>query len=99
MSFAIRAGDDRTTEHFGRGVMLASKGQYRKALKCFDKVLSIAPTHLDALSHRADCLAVLGHHAQAIASYDKLLAVRPGDVHARGNRASGLKSIGSLAEA
>ena len=62
MSFPIRAGDDRTREHFGRGVMLASKGQYRKALKCFDKVLSIAPTHLDALNSRADCLTLLGHH-------------------------------------
>jgi protein O-GlcNAc transferase len=99
MSFPVRAVDDRTTEHFGRGVMLASKGQYRKALKCFDKVLSIAPAHLDALNNRADCLAVLGHHEQAIASYDKLLAARPGDLHARGNRASALKSIGRLAEA
>src|SRR4029450_12743768 len=84
---------------FGRGVMLASKGQYRKALKCFDKVLAIAPTHLDALNNRADWLAGLGQHEQAIASYDKLLAARPGDLHARGNRASALKSMGRLAEA
>src|SRR5262245_33686221 len=99
MSFQIRAGNDRTAEHFGRGLMLASKGQYRKALKCFDKVLSIAPTHLDALNSRADCLALLGNHTQAIASYDKLLAARPGDLRARGNRASALKSVGRLAEA
>jgi protein O-GlcNAc transferase len=99
MSFPIRAGSDRTADDFGRGVMLASKGQYRKALKCFDKVLSIAPTHLDALNGRADCLALLGHHTQAIACYDKLLAARPGDLRARGNRASALKSIGRLAEA
>ena len=99
MSFPIGAGIDRTTEHFGRGLMLASKGQYRKALKCFDKVLSIVPTHLDALNSRADCLALLGDHAHAIASYDKLLAARPGDLRARGNRAGALKSIGRLAEA
>ena len=53
MSFAIP---------FERGVRLASKGQYREALKCFDKVLSIAPRHLDALNCRADCLAFLGCH-------------------------------------
>ena len=42
MSFAIRVTDDRTAKHFERGVRLASKGQYREALKCFEKVLSIA---------------------------------------------------------
>ena len=55
MSFAIRVTDDRTANHFERGVRLASKGQYREALKCFEKVLSIAPGRLDALNCRADC--------------------------------------------
>jgi tetratricopeptide (TPR) repeat protein len=94
MSFTIRVGDDRAAKQFDRGIRLACKGQYREALKCFDKVLSIAPERLDALNCRADCLASLGRHEQAIASYDRLMAVRPDDFRARCNRASALKSVG-----
>jgi protein O-GlcNAc transferase len=92
-------GQDRTARDFERGLRFASKGQYREALKCFDKVLSIAPAHLDALNSRGDCLALLGHHKQAIAAYDKLLASRPHDINARNSRASALKSVGHLDEA
>jgi protein O-GlcNAc transferase len=95
----IRDVDHRTAKYFKRGVLLASEGQVRRALKYFDKVLSITPTHLDALNNRGDCLAVLGRHEQAIACYDKLLAARPEDIHARSNRASVLKSAGRLGEA
>jgi predicted O-linked N-acetylglucosamine transferase (SPINDLY family) len=99
MSFPIRVGDDRTAKQFGRGVRLASKGQYREALKCFDKVLAIAPGHADALNGRGDCLVLLGRHEQAIATYDRLLAIRPNDFHTRSNRASALKSIGRVGDA
>src|SRR5262245_42683615 len=92
--FPIALGQDRTAKDFERGIRLASKGQYREALKCFDKVLSMAPAHLDALNGRGDCLALLGQHEQAIAAYDKLLGSRPFDIGARNNRASALKSAG-----
>jgi protein O-GlcNAc transferase len=97
MSF--RSSEDRTAKHFSRGTMLASKGQYREALKYFDKVLSIAPRHLDAINNRGNCLALLSRYEQAIASFDQLLAVRPDDIRARSNRASALKSVGRLEEA
>jgi predicted O-linked N-acetylglucosamine transferase (SPINDLY family) len=79
--------------------MLASKGDYGRALKCFDKVLSLAPTHLDALNNCADCLVFLGRFDRAITAYDRLLAARPDDFYARSNRAGALKSIGRLEEA
>ena len=71
MSF--RSSEDRTAKHFSRGTTLASKGQYREALKYFDKVLSIAPRHLDAINNRGNCLALLSRYEQAIASFDQLL--------------------------
>jgi protein O-GlcNAc transferase len=98
-SFPIGLGHDRTAKDFSRGVRFASKGQYREALRCFDKVLSMAPAHLDALNSRADCLALLGHHEEAVAAYDKLLASRPHDIGARNSRASALKGAGRLDEA
>src|SRR5262245_19124249 len=98
-SLPIRFGHDRTAKDFERGVRCASKGHYREALRCFDRVLSMAPAHLDALNGRGDCLVLLGHHEQAIAAYDKLLASRPHDFDARNSKASALKSAGRLNEA
>jgi protein O-GlcNAc transferase len=97
--FPIRLGDDRTARDFERGLRFASKGHYRDALRCFDKVLAMAPAHLGALNSRGDCLALLGQHEQALAAYDKLLGSRPFDIGARNNRASALKSAGRLDEA
>jgi tetratricopeptide (TPR) repeat protein len=98
-SLPIGLGHDRTAKEFERGLRLAAKGHYREALGCFDKVLSMAPAHLDALNSRGDCLALLGHHERAIADYDKLLGSRPYDVGARNSRACALKSAGRLDEA
>jgi protein O-GlcNAc transferase len=98
-SFPIRLDHDRTAKNFGRGIRLASKGHYREALRCFDKVLFMAPAHLDALNGRGDCLALLGRQEEAIAAYDKLLASRPQDTNARNSKASALKSAGRLDEA
>jgi protein O-GlcNAc transferase len=92
-------GNDRTTKDFERGLRFASKGHYGEALKCFDRVLSMAPAHLDALNSRGDCLALLGHHGRAIADFDKLLGSRPYDVGARNSRACALKSAGRFDEA
>jgi predicted O-linked N-acetylglucosamine transferase (SPINDLY family) len=92
-------GNDRTTKDFERGLRFASRGHYGEALKCFDRVLSMAPAHLDALNSRGDCLALLGHHERAIADFDKLLTSRPYDVGARNSRACALKSAGRLDEA
>jgi tetratricopeptide (TPR) repeat protein len=66
--FPIRLGDDRSARDFERGLRFASKGHYRDALRCFDKVLAMAPAHLGALNSRGDCLALLGQHEQAIAA-------------------------------
>src|SRR5258705_9373826 len=99
MSLQFRGCDDLTAKDFSRGVMLASKGEYGRALKCFEKVLSVAPAHLDAISNCADCLLFLGRFKQAIANYDRFLGARPHDLRARSNRAGALKSVGRLDQA
>jgi predicted O-linked N-acetylglucosamine transferase (SPINDLY family) len=99
MSFSNRIGSDRTAADFRRGLQLASKAHYREALKCFNKVLTMAPAHLDALNCQSDCLVLLGRHLEAIAGYDRLLAARPNDLNVRSSRASALKSLGRLEEA
>jgi protein O-GlcNAc transferase len=99
MTLQLRAAHDRASKLFDRGNVLASKGQIREALRCFDKALSIVPGHLDALNNRGNCLSLLGRHQEAIAAYDKLLAAKPGDVRALANRATELKQIGQFEEA
>ena len=92
-------GTDRTGKDFARGIKLAADGHYANALRCFDRVLSLAPTHLGARISRADCLALLGRQEAAIASYNDLLAAQPDDIDIRNSRASALKSAGRLREA
>jgi predicted O-linked N-acetylglucosamine transferase (SPINDLY family) len=91
--------EDRTTDLFNRGNMLAGQQQYREALECYDEVLSIAPAHLGALNNRGNCLSLLGEYVQATECYDQVLISEPNDLRARCNRASALKHVGRLNEA
>ena len=50
MSFP--AAGDQLAKLLNRGNELASKGQYRRALESYDKILAKAPTHLAALTNR-----------------------------------------------
>lgn len=99
MSFSSHGANNRTIKYFTRGNTLAMQGQYREALRCYEKVLSATPTHLDALNNQANCYSMLGRYDRAIAGYDKVLAVKPNDLRARANRATALKNIGRIKEA
>jgi predicted O-linked N-acetylglucosamine transferase (SPINDLY family) len=99
MSYQPHPGQDRIVKLFREGAGFAAKGQFREALKCFDKVLAVAPNLPDAINNRGNCLSLLGRHAEAVACYDKLLAARPDDPRARTNRANALKQLGRFEEA
>jgi protein O-GlcNAc transferase len=99
MTFPVHGSHDRLARLFNRGNQLASKGQYHKAIKCYDEVLSIAPTHYDSINNRGNCFARLGRHQQALACYDKVLEGRPNDIRARCNRGNALKQLGRIEEA
>jgi len=97
MSFP--ATDDQLAKLLNRGNQLASKGQYRRALESYDKILAKAPTHLAALTNRGNCLLLLGRHELAVACYDKVLAANPNDLRARSNRGNALKQLGRFEQA
>src|SRR5262245_37394012 len=99
MSLPSQATRDRVVELLTRGNAFAGKGQYRDAIKCYDKILAVAPDILDVINNRSNCLAMLGQNEQAVAGYDKILAARPHDIRARSNRASALKELGRYGEA
>src|SRR5262245_16554383 len=99
MSPPSQAARDRIVELLTRGNALAGKGQYRDAIKCYDRILAIAPDIIDVINNRSNCLAMLGQNEQAVAGYDRILAARPDDIRARSNRASALKELGRYREA
>src|SRR5882757_9145964 len=98
MSFPA-AAEAHINKLLERGNALAAKGQYRRALESYDKILSKAPAHLGALTNRGNCLLLLGRHEQAAACYDKVLAARPDDLRARSNRGNALKQLGRFEQA
>jgi protein O-GlcNAc transferase len=99
MSLPARKNADRILALLAQGNALASKAQYLEAIKCYDKVLAVAPGHLDALNNRGNCLSLVGRFEQAVKNYNTILAVRPNDMRARCNRASSLKQLGRCSEA
>jgi predicted O-linked N-acetylglucosamine transferase (SPINDLY family) len=78
---------------FMRGNAFASRAEYRDALECYEKILTIAPENLDAINNRGNCLLLLGKFEQAIKHYNTILAAAPNDIRARNNRASALKHL------
>jgi protein O-GlcNAc transferase len=93
----------RVTDRIGalltQGNALASQAQYRDAIRCYEKILELAPRNLDAINNRGNCLSLLGEFAEAIKSYDTIIAARPNDLRARCNRANALKQVGLCHEA
>ena len=99
MSFQTHTSEHRITTLFMRGNAFASKAQYREALKCYEKILTIAPENLDAINNCGNCLLLLGRFEPAIIHYDTILAAKPNDIRARNNRASALKRLKRFNEA
>src|ERR1700687_3503993 len=82
---AFPAAENPIDKLLNRGNMLAAKGEYRKALESYDKLLSKAPAHLGAINNRGNCLLMLGRYEQAVGCYDKVLAAKPDDLRGRSN--------------
>lgn len=75
-------------------------GAPAEALPWFERVLEMAPGHMQAQLHRALVLARLGRHAEAVADFDALEAAgyrKPLVLHMK--RAESLEALGRLADA
>jgi protein O-GlcNAc transferase len=99
MARSARVTADRIGALLMQGNALASQAQYRDAIRCYEKILELAPRNLDAINNRGNCLSLLGQFAEAIKSYDAIIAARPNDLRAHCNRANALKQLGRCHEA
>src|SRR5262245_20505859 len=69
MARSARVTADRIGALLMQGNALASQAQYRDAIRCYEKILELAPTNLDAINNRGNCLSLLGEFAEAIAVF------------------------------
>lgn len=99
MARSARVTADRIGALLTQGNALASQARYRDAIRCYEKILAVAPRNLDAINNRGNCLSLLGQFAEAIKSYNAIIAARPNDLRARCNRANALKQLGRCREA
>jgi tetratricopeptide (TPR) repeat protein len=60
-------------EHILKANEIYYKGEYEKAVECYDKVLEIDPKHTIALGNKGLALAKVGKYNEAIWSFDKVL--------------------------
>jgi arylsulfatase A-like enzyme/tetratricopeptide (TPR) repeat protein len=74
-------------------------GRPREALETMDKVLTLDPRSVDALTVAAGILDATGRKAEARTYYERALAVEPESRHLRMSYAANLASSGSLEEA
>jgi tetratricopeptide (TPR) repeat protein len=99
MARSARVNADRIGALLMQGNALASQAPHRDAIRCYEKILELAPRNLDAINNRGNCLSLFGEFAEAIKSYDAIIAARPNDLRAHCNRANALKRLGRCHEA
>ena len=76
-----------------KGLEFGISGNYIRAIKYFDKALSIDPENFVALISKGESLYDLGNYTQAIQYYDKALAIDPTNVDALTNKGTALNMI------
>ena len=69
----------------GLGLVLDKKGEYDKAIACFERALALQPDDVEILNNLGAALQNSGRFDDAIARYEHALALRPDYVEARKN--------------
>ena len=87
------------TDWFIDGYNYGEKGEYQKAIKCFDKSIELAPNNAIAYYNKGLALYNLGKHQEAIDCYDIAIKLDPFDADAYNNKGIALRNLGKYQEA
>ena len=68
---------DEVTFLNSKGMSLNSLGKFNESITYFDKVLSMDPKNIIALTQKANAFGGLGKYPEAITYYDKVLDIDP----------------------
>ena len=63
-----------------------SKGEYEKAIECYDKAIELNPQQTSAYLNRGVVYNVMGNYDRAIQDYDRAIELEPTSVSGYGNR-------------
>lgn len=81
------SGDLLARLHFNRGVELAAKGQYDRAITDYDSAIGLNPKFSEVYYGRGNVWSSKGDTDRAIADFDAALRLNPRDKSALGSRA------------
>jgi len=88
-----------TYTEFYIGLTCQKKGEHEKAIKHYDKTISINPQIAAAYTGRGIAKDTLGKHEDAIVDYDQAIRINPRDTHAYYNRGIAKSKLGRHKEA
>ena len=74
-------------------------GKLNEAIRYYDDILSIVPTHLSSLNNKGYALSKLKQFHLAIKCYDQALELFPEDLSVLVNKISSLRKLGKLSDA
>lgn len=73
--------------------------RFNDVIKYLDTVISIDPTHRDAINYKGMMLVGCGRNADAIEYFDRIIKMNPADKEALNNKGIALYGLGKDAEA
>ncbi len=98
-SLGIPGIDQKSLESlYHQGVSFASRGNFREAIECYDKILTINPKNGLTWNMKGIALASIGKFSEAINCHDKAIEINPGDSLAWNNKGLDLAEIGQFSE-
>ncbi|MEQ8187823.1 MAG: tetratricopeptide repeat protein [Candidatus Eremiobacterota bacterium] len=71
--------DDDIDALRSKGVLLLMQGNYREAIKYFDKILSVEPSDINALGNKGFILGEENRYEEALEYLNKALTIKPDD--------------------
>lgn len=66
-----------TLKWFNKGLAFTEKGEYNRALQCYDNTLELAPKDIDTLNKKANILYKMKKYNDAVKWYDKAIKIEP----------------------
>ena len=90
---------ETTTDWFKEGNDWRDKGEFLKAIECYDEAIRLKPDDAAAYNNKGVALSALGRKEEAIECYDEAIRLKPDNAAAYNNKGNALSALGRKEEA